>query len=165
MQLIKDGVADPKRICIFGWSYGGYAALAAATFTPDLYACAASFAGVSDLQRDLNRTRTDYGEYSQALAIWEKRMAASISDSDKLAAQSPALHADRVKAPILLMHSDKDVTVNLEQSEEERDALERAGKKVQFVKTEGDDHYLLHTATRVQMLRTVEAFLAENIGT
>jgi len=165
MQLIKDGIADPKRVCIFGWSYGGYAALAAATFTPDLYACAASFAGVSDLQRDLNRTRADYGEYSQALSIWEKRMGASISDSEKLAAQSPALHADRVKAPILLMHSDRDVTVNLEQSEEEQAALERAGKKVQFVKTEGDDHYLLHTATRIQMLKTLEAFLAENIGT
>jgi dipeptidyl aminopeptidase/acylaminoacyl peptidase len=91
-------------------------------------------------------------------------MGASISDSDKLGAQSPALHADRVKAPILLMHSDKDVTVYLEQSEEEQAALERAGKKVQFVKMEGDDHYLLHTATRVQMLKTVEAFLAENIG-
>jgi dienelactone hydrolase len=163
-QLIKDGIADPKRVCIFGWSYGGYAALAAATFTPDIYACAASFAGLSDLQRSLNRTRDDYGEYSQALAIWEKRMGASISDSDKLGAQSPALHADRVKAPILLMHSDKDVTVYLEQSEEEQAALERAGKKVQFVKMEGDDHYLLHTATRVQMLKTVEAFLAENIG-
>jgi dipeptidyl aminopeptidase/acylaminoacyl peptidase len=165
MQLIKDGIADPKRVCVFGWSYGGYAALAAATFTPDIYACAASFAGLSDLQRSLNRTREDYGEYSQALAIWEKRMGASLSESDKLTAQSPAFHADRVKAPILLMHSDKDVTVYLEQSEEERDALERAGKKVEFVKTEGDDHYLLHTATRVQMLKTLEAFLAANIGT
>ena len=165
LQLIKDGIADPKRVCVFGWSYGGYAALAAATFTPDLYACAASFAGLSDLKLDLERTRQDYGEYSQALSIWEKRMGAQLSDSDKLAAESPALHADRVKAPILLMHSDKDVTVYLQQSEAERDALERAGKKVEFVKMEGDDHYLLHTPTRVQMLKTVEAFLAANIGT
>lgn len=163
-QLIKDGIADPKRICVFGWSYGGYAALAAATFTPNLYACAASFGGLSDLERNLGRTRRDYGEYSQALAIWEKRMGATLSESAKLAAESPAKHADQVKGPVLLMHSDKDVTVNIEQSEIERDALTRAGKKVQFVKMEGDDHYLLHTATRIQMLKTLEAFLAENIG-
>ena len=49
-KLIADGIADPKRICIVGASYGGYAALAGATFTPDLYACAVSFAGVSDLE-------------------------------------------------------------------------------------------------------------------
>ncbi|HKD21194.1 MAG TPA: alpha/beta fold hydrolase [Rhizomicrobium sp.] len=163
-QLIKDGIADPKRVCIFGWSYGGYAALAAATFSPNLYACAGSFAGVSDLQRMLDRTKSDYGEHSQDLAIWEKRMGASISDGSKLAALSPVRHADQVKAPILLMHSDKDVTVYFEQSEAERDALESAGKSVQFVKMEGDDHYLLHTETRVQMLKTVEAFLAQHIG-
>lgn len=50
-KLVADGIADPKRICIVGGSYGGYAALAGAAFTPDLYACAASWAGVSDLNR------------------------------------------------------------------------------------------------------------------
>ena len=164
-QLIKDGIADPKRICIFGWSYGGYAALAAATFTPEHYACAASMAGVSDLQRNLDRVRDNYGEHSQALSIWEKRMGATIFEGDKLAAMSPASHADQVKAPILLMHSDKDITVYVDQSEDEQSALERAGKSVQFVKLEGDDHYLFHAETRIQMMKALEAFLAQHIGT
>lgn len=163
-QLIKDGIADPKRICIFGWSYGGYAALAAATFTPEHYACAASMAGVSNLQRDLDRVRSDYGEYSQALSIWEKRIGARVTEGSKLAALSPASHADQVRAPILLMHSDKDVTVYVEQSEDEESALKSAGKTVQFVRLEGDDHYLLHSETRIQMLKTLEAFLAQHIG-
>lgn len=164
-QLIKDGIADPKRICIFGWSYGGYAALAAATFTPEHYACAASMAGVFDLQRDLDHTKRDYGEHSQALAIWQKRIGATIFDGAKLDARSPALHADQVRAPVLLMHSDKDVTVYIEQSEAEASALESAHKSVQFVKLEGDDHYLLQSETRIQMLKTLEAFLAAHIGT
>lgn len=164
-QLIRDGIADPRRICIFGWSYGGYAALAAATFTPEHYACAASMAGVADLQVDLDHTKRDYGEYSQALSIWEERMGATVNDSAALDAESPDKHAENVRAPILLMHSDKDVTVYVEQSEAENAALQRAGKNVQFVKMDGDDHYLLHSTTRIQMLKTLEAFLASNIGT
>jgi len=163
-QLVKDGVADPKRACIVGASYGGYAALAAATFTPDLYACAVSYAGVSDLELDLSRKVRDYGEHSQALSIWEKREGATRFESGKLAAMSPASHAEAVKAPVLLIHSDKDVTVYIEQSEREESALQGAGKNVQFVKLAGDDHYLLQSATRIQMLKAVEAFLATHIG-
>lgn len=163
-QLVKDGIADPKRACIVGASYGGYAALAAATFTPDLYACAVSYAGLSDLELDLERTARDYGEHSQELSIWEKREGATRFDSAKLAAMSPASHADQVKAPILLIHSDKDVTVYIEQSEKEESALRSAGKSVQFVRLEGDDHHLRQSAARVQMLKALETFLAAHIG-
>ena len=163
-QLVKDGIADPKRACIVGASYGGYAALAAATFTPDLYACAVSYAGLSDLELDLTRASRDFGEHSQELSIWEKRMGATRFDSDKLAAISPASHADKVKAPILLIHSEKDVTVYIEQSEREVSALQSAGKSVQFVQLEGDDHYLRQSAARIQMLKALETFLAAHIG-
>jgi dipeptidyl aminopeptidase/acylaminoacyl peptidase len=163
-QMIKDGIADPKRVCIVGASYGGYAALAAATFTPDHYACAASYAGMSDLALDLERTARDFGEHSQELSIWEKREGTTRSDSSKLAAMSPASHADMVKAPILLMHSEKDVTVYLEQSEREQSALQSAGKSVQFIKLEGDDHKIRQSATRIQMLKSLETFLAAHIG-
>ncbi len=163
-QLVKDGITDPKRVCIVGASYGGYAALAAATFAPDLYACAVSYAGISDLQLDLSRQSRDYGEHSQVLSVWEKREGATRFDTDKLAAMSPASHADRVKAAILLIHSDKDITVYLEQSEREQSALQGAGKSVQFVKLEGDDHYLLQSATRIQMLKALDTFLSAHIG-
>jgi dipeptidyl aminopeptidase/acylaminoacyl peptidase len=163
-QLVHDGISDPRKVCIVGASFGGYAALAAATFSPDLYACAASYAGPSDLDLSLSRTLREEGEHSQGLSVWEKRMGAHHDEAAKLEAESPADHANAVKAPILLMHSDKDITVNIEQSEREESALRSAGKSVQFVKFEGDDHYLLQTETRARLLKTLETFLATNIG-
>jgi len=160
-KLIADGIADPKKTCIMGWSYGGYMALAGATFSPDLYACAISFAGMSDL------TRAFYSGSSfesQGLSIWERRLGSSRSDTGKMNAQSPARHAEMVKAPILLMHSDKDVTVPIVQSQLEADALKSAGKDVQFVTMEGDDHQLSYAATRIRMLQETEKFLAAHIG-
>ena len=159
-KLIADGIADPKRICIVGASYGGYMALAGATFSPDLYACAISFAGLSDLDRMLY-TGTSFE--SESISIWKRRIGADV-DSSKLASQSPANFADRVKAPILLIHSDKDTTVPIEQSKIEEDALKRAGKQVEFVTLEGDDHQLEFPDTRIKLLKEVERFLGAHIG-
>jgi dipeptidyl aminopeptidase/acylaminoacyl peptidase len=163
-KLIADGIADPKRICIVGWSYGGYAALAGATFHSDLYACAISYAGPADLARMLDDEAKYHGDHSAALAFWSGRMGAHRSDGDKLAAMSPASHADQVKAPILLIHSTNDVTVLLDQSQVEESALKSAGKSVEFVQLDGDDHYLTLAATRIQLLKEVEKFLSAHIG-
>ncbi len=160
-KLIADGIADPKRICIVGASYGGYAALAGATFTPNLYACAVSFAGVSDLPGMLLNERTRNGKDSDVISFWQSRIG---DDAAQLDATSPARHAAQVKCPILLLHGDGDTTVAIAQSEEEEAALKAAGKSVRFVRLEGDDHYLRLAATRIQMLKEVEAFLAANIG-
>ena len=164
-QLIADGIADPKRICIVGASYGGYAALAGATFTPDLYACAMSFAGVSDLNDFLFTQRSDTGQDSQSTSFWQSRIGSDWNDSDKLKETSPALHAANVKCPILLMHGEGDTTVRIKQSQTEYDALQEAHKNVQFIRIEGEDHYLNFAATRIQMLKELEAFLKKNIGT
>jgi dipeptidyl aminopeptidase/acylaminoacyl peptidase len=160
-KLIADGIADPKRICIVGASYGGYAALAGATFTPDLYACAVSFAGVSDLPGMLLSERTRNGKDSDVISFWESRIG---DDTAQLEATSPARRASQVKCPILLLHGDGDTTVSIAQSETEEAALKAAGKSVRFVRLQGDDHYLRLAATRIQMLKEVEAFLSANIG-
>jgi dipeptidyl aminopeptidase/acylaminoacyl peptidase len=164
-KLIADGVADPKRICIVGASYGGYAALAGATFNPNLYACAISYAGLSDLQLILSRETNYGGEESESSSDDEAQMGAKTSETGKLDAESPYAHADQVKIPILLIHSSKDTTVPIEQSEIENKALQSAGKNVQFITLEGDDHLLSLGATRIQLLKEVEKFLAANIGT
>ena len=70
MKMIADGIADPKRICIVGASYGGYATLAGATLTPDLYACAVSVAGVSDLPEMIRWERTIHGRSSDVVEFW-----------------------------------------------------------------------------------------------
>jgi dipeptidyl aminopeptidase/acylaminoacyl peptidase len=163
-KMIADGIADPRRICIVGGSYGGYAALAGAAFTPDLYACAASVAGVSDLPNMMQSERARYGKESAALSFWVSRIGSPYDDSDQLRAASPARHADAVKCPVLLLHGDGDSTVPIEQSQIMDDALKAAGKDVTFVKLEGDDHHLELGATRVRMLTELEKFLKSHIG-
>lgn len=163
-KLVADGIADPKRVCIVGASYGGYAALAGATFSPDLYACAVSVAGVSDLPAMLTWESEQAGRHSQNVSFWASRIGDATADAARLHATSPALHADQVRAPVLLLHGIGDTTVPIEQSEEERDALVRAGKKVEFVQLPGTDHYLSLAETRIQVLTEIERFLKTNIG-
>jgi dipeptidyl aminopeptidase/acylaminoacyl peptidase len=160
-KLIVDGIADPKRICIVGASYGGYAALAQATFTPDLYACAVSYAGVFNVQSIFEFDMRATNDNRNIEALERRRFGTSMSDTSALSAVSPAFHANQVKAPVLLVHSLKDVTVPASQTTEECRALERAGKQVQCIAIEGDDHYLSRSTTRIQLLKLTEQFLAK----
>ncbi len=163
-KMIADGIADPKRICIVGDSYGGYAALAGAAFTPGVYACAVSVSGVSDLPAMIREERTRYGKHSSALSFWISRIGSPDDDSEQLRATSPARHADQVKCPVLLLHGDGDTTVPISQSELMLDSLRAAGKSAQLITLEGDDHYLALAASRVRILSETERFLAANIG-
>ena len=163
-KLIADGIADPKRICIVGASYGGYAALEGAVSTPDLYACAVSFAGVSDLRKFLETRANDFGWRSWMIATWYRYIGDRSADKAKLDEASPALHADRVKCPVLLIHGASDVTVRIDQSEAMRDALLGKGKSVRFVRIDTENHYMELADTRIRFLRETEAFLAQNIG-
>jgi dipeptidyl aminopeptidase/acylaminoacyl peptidase len=163
-KLIADGIADPKRVCIVGASYGGYAALAGAALTPDLYACAVSFAGVSDLPRAISAERARFGQDSGVVSFWISRIGSPYDDSEQLRATSPARHADQVKCPVLLMHGEGDTTVPIEQSELMNAALKSAGKQVEFIRFAGEDHYMNLADTRVRVLKETEAFLKKNIG-
>lgn len=164
-KAIADGIADPKRVCIFGASYGGYAALAGATLSPELYACAISFEGVTNLPDMLGYDKHAFSENFTNGSWTATRMGDIFTDSAQLDATSPALHGDRVIAPVLLLHCELDVTVPIEQSEMMAAALQKAGKKVEFVRIPGDDHYMTLESTRLRVLQEVEKFLAANIGT
>jgi dipeptidyl aminopeptidase/acylaminoacyl peptidase len=159
--LIEQGVADASRVCIVGASYGGYAALAGAAFTPDLYKCAVSVNGVSDLPRMLTYERVHAGEESTTLADWNDHIGLS-TDADVIA-KSPLRFPEQFKAPVLLMHAADDTIVPIAQSETMSRALETARKKVTFVRLAGEDHHLSQTATRVQMLKELETFLATHL--
>ncbi len=159
-KLIADGIADPKRVCIVGASYGGYMALAGATFSPDLYRCAVSYAGLADLDRMLEEGTTFQ---SETASVWRRRIGAD-KDSSKLDSASPYRFAANVKIPILLIHSEKDATVPIKQSEIEEAALKRADKQVEFVTLPGDDHYLEFADARARLLKEVDRFLAANLG-
>jgi len=163
-KMIADGIVDPKRICIVGASYGGYAALAGAAFTPDLYACAISFAGISDLQNLYDTNVRETGSLSQPTSYLRLRMGSPDTDSAQWKATSPALHADKVKCPVLLLHGGDDTTVRIGQSQEMYDALNKAHKKVDFIRLPGGDHYLRTADMRIRVLTETEKFLKQNIG-
>jgi dipeptidyl aminopeptidase/acylaminoacyl peptidase len=162
--MIEKGIADPQRICIVGASYGGYAALAGAAFTPDLYKCAVSVAGVSDLGRFLGWQLNRYGVDSSNYEFWKYSLGDPNENSDLIKARSPARAAKAVTADVLLIHGKDDTIVPFEQSELMRDALKDAGKSVQLVKLDGEDHYLSRAKTRTEMLKALDGFLAKHIG-
>ncbi len=159
--LIERGIADPKRICIAGWSYGGYSALAGAAFTPELYACAASIAGVSDLPIMLSHEGKGDKE-SNSLAYWREHIGSPFDEH--VIARSPARHAAAVRAPVLLVHGLDDTVVPVEQSRMMARALARLKKPYELVELPGDDHHLSASETRIRMLTELEKFLAAHLG-
>jgi dipeptidyl aminopeptidase/acylaminoacyl peptidase len=152
--------ADPKRICAVGASYGGYAALMGAVKTPDLYRCAVSFAGVTNLV-DLSRSE---GEYLNGQAMVDKQVGNYWNDRVQLNATSPSVQAARIKVPVLLVHGTADRSVPYDQSETMAKALKAAGKDFQFITLPDGDHHLSRQADRLQFFTVLEAFLAQHLG-
>nr|WP_243846446.1 alpha/beta fold hydrolase [Rhizomicrobium palustre] len=164
-KLIADGIADPKRICIVGGSYGGYAALAGVSFTPELYACAAAWAPVTDLREQLaDESRDSGGSDAWLMSAESVYIGDRRNDATKLDAVSPALHAGKIKVPVLLVHGTADATVRISQSERMASALEKAKKKVTFIKVDKETHYLQTAPSRILWLTELEKFLKANIG-
>ncbi|MDI1363758.1 MAG: S9 family peptidase [bacterium] len=157
--LAKAGTVDPKRVCIFGGSYGGYAALAGVALQKGVYRCAVSLAGPSDLAGRLHDEILKYGEKS-SLIRYRKRVYGVQSESDpKLKAISPALHARDVESPVMLIHGKDDTVVPFSESQKMASALKAAGKPYEFVTLNGEDHWLSNGATRKQMLTAGMAFI------
>jgi len=160
--LIEQGLADPRRVCIVGASYGGYAALAGAAFTPEIYACAASINGVSDLPAMIGHVEKESGSESDDASYWRDHIGAKLDP--RIAEKSPARAAAAVKAPVLLVHGVDDTVVPIAQSERMKGALEASGKPFKFVKLPGEDHWLSGSATRTMVLAELEVFLADHLA-
>ncbi|MEM8634802.1 MAG: alpha/beta fold hydrolase [Pseudomonadota bacterium] len=162
--LIASGRVDPDRICIVGWSYGGYAALAGGAYTPDLYRCIAAIAPVSDLPRMLIDERRDHGDDHWVVNYWEKAMADGEATRDFLRERSPAMYADEFQAPVLLLHGRDDLVVPVSQSRRMRRALRNADKDVRLVEYRGEDHSMSTPGARLEVLQELDAFISEHIG-
>ncbi len=162
VALAKAGYVDAARVCIMGGSYGGYAALAGATITPERYACAVSVNGVSDPVDMLkDAEKSTLGRRGMVSEWWRRSMG---DDMDHLRKISPVRLVKQVRAPILILHGVDDSVVPVEQSRAMSRALERADKNVRYVELRGDDHWLSAASTRTQMLSEIESFLAEHLG-
>jgi dienelactone hydrolase len=148
---VEQGYADPKRTCILGASYGGYAAMWGIVKDPDQYRCAVSIAGVSNVKRENKRFDNSLNA-NEAQDHW-KRMAA---DFDKI---SPIFYVDKIKAPLLLIHGMEDTTVDVSESEKMNGKMLAAGKKVEMVLIPKADHYFLRQPDREVLLTAMENFL------
>jgi dipeptidyl aminopeptidase/acylaminoacyl peptidase len=153
-ELVKQGLVDAKRVAIVGASYGGYAALAGATMDQGVYACAVSIAGVSDIDSFIRYQVKRYGPYSSNLYYW-KDYIGSVDRSSI----SPLHQASHAYCPILLLHGKDDIVVPFFQSEDLNKALLSAGKTVEFVPFEGQDHWETDENARIEMVRRTMAFL------
>lgn len=149
--LVGQGIADPKRACIVGASYGGYAAMWGIAKTPDQYRCAISIAGVANLRREVN----DFGSALRGKLYRD----AWVRMTPDFAAVSPINAVDRIKVPLLLIHGKKDITVNFNQSESMYKKMLGAGKQVELVPLPLADHYFTREADRITLLSSIEAFL------
>lgn len=161
--LAQEGVIDPARVCIVGASYGGYAALAGSTLDQGVYRCAVSVAGVSDL-RNMIRYAAERGERrdNSAVRYWNRFMGGDGPGDRSLDARSPARQAGQADAAILLIHGRDDTVVPIDQSRAMASALRRAGKPVEFIELDGEDHWLSRPETRTRMLTETVRFLEAN---
>ena len=156
---IAQGVADPKRICIYGASYGGYAALMGAAREPDLYRCAIGLAGPYDLSKlyrwgDIHRS--DYGMHYLNVVLG--------TDKQALFANSPISRASSIHIPVLLAHGEQDARVPVEYANAMRSALKKAGRSPEFVSYTWEGHGLADPANEKDFYDRMLAFLASNLG-
>jgi dipeptidyl aminopeptidase/acylaminoacyl peptidase len=159
----KQGVIDADRVCIVGISYGGYAALAGAAFTPDVYKCAVSINGVSDVEAMIDNEKFEYGSNHWLVSYWQDLIDKDKLGDDFLETISPINYIDKIKSPVLLIHGKNDTIVPFEQSENMFDELEDEGKTVTFIELEDEGYHLSKNETRLQTLNAIDAFIHKHI--
>jgi dipeptidyl aminopeptidase/acylaminoacyl peptidase len=156
---IADGVADPQRICIFGGSYGAYAALTGAYKEPDLFKCAIGLSGIYDL--NLMFTEGDIADAQRGISYLKEVLG---EDSAQLASRSPVANAHKITANVMLVHGQKDVRAPLEHAERMREALQKAGKEPLWLTESGETHGIMSEENRIKVYQALLDFLDANIG-
>ncbi|MEM6538431.1 MAG: S9 family peptidase [Pseudomonadota bacterium] len=162
--LIEKGYAAPGNACILGFSYGGYVAMAAATFTPDQFKCVIAGAGMSDLLAMLKWERKEEGRTSEAYKYWVEQIGDPKQDREAIEAVSPVNFVERIKAPMLLIHGEKDRIVPIAQSELMAEALSSNGKPFEFVRLKRSAHSFRPPEELKQEFQEITEFLEENLA-
>ena len=159
--MIDRKIADPSRICIYGGSYGGYAALMGAVREPDLYKCAIGSAGVYDLP--LMFEEGDIAKYlKNGMNYLKRAVGDNVEDMQK---RSPAFNVDKIKANIFLIHGAKDQRVPIEQAHRLMEEFDKINKDYQWLEFKNEGHGYRSNKNREKAYRAIIKFLDENIGT
>jgi dipeptidyl aminopeptidase/acylaminoacyl peptidase len=157
---VAEGVADPKRLAIYGGSYGGYAALAAAAFTPDLFRCAVDIVGPSNLVT-LVRSIPPY--WAPMKRIFDLRVGDVDKEEDFLKSRSPLFSADRIEIPLLIAQGANDPRVKQAESEMIVEALRKKGKPVEYLLFPDEGHGFARPENRLKFYAAAEKFLAQQL--
>lgn len=158
--LKKEGIADPKRIAIYGGSYGGYATLAGITITPDLYCCAVDYVGVSNMFTFLNTIPPYWKPYMDQ---WHEMVGDPKKDSLMMAAVSPALHADKIKVPLLVVQGANDPRVNKAESDQMVAALKKRGIDVEYMVKNDEGHGFHNQDNQYDFYGAMEKFFDKHL--
>jgi len=158
--LVGQGIADPGRIAIYGGSYGGYATLAGITFTPDLYAAAVDYVGVSNLFTFMN-TIPPY--WKPFLDMMHEMVGDPVQDQAMLTAFSPVFHVDRIRTPLFIAQGANDPRVNKDESDQMVAALKQRGVAVEYMVKDNEGHGFQNEENRLDFYRAMERFLAAHL--
>jgi len=159
--LIKQGIADPKRVGIYGGSYGGYATLAGLTFTPDLYAAGVDYVGVSNIFTFIKAFPPYWKPY---LEMVYEMVGDPEKDKDLLTAASPVFHSKNIKVPLLIAQGANDPRVNKAESDQMVEALKARGIEVPYIVKANEGHGFSNEENRFEFYRAMEEFLGKHLG-
>jgi dipeptidyl aminopeptidase/acylaminoacyl peptidase len=161
---VERGYADPKRVAIFGGSYGGYAALVGVTFTPDVFAAAIDYVGISSLanfMRTLPEIARPHLANNWHLFVGNPDVPEELED---MLARSPITKVDRIRTPLLVIQGANDVRVVQAESDNMVDALRARGIDVEYMVKDDEGHGFVNPENTIDMFHAVERFLAEHLG-
>lgn len=158
--LIKEGIADPKRIAIYGGSYGGYTTLAGIAFTPDLYAAAVDYVGVSNL---LTFLKTIPPYWKPLLDMVYEMVGNPETEAELLKERSPVFYADRIKTPLLIAQGARDPRVVKAESDQMVEAMRKRGVEVEYIVKDNEGHGFSNEENRFEFYEAMERFLAKHL--
>ena len=158
--LIREGIADPKRVAIYGGSYGGYATLAGVTFTPDLYCCAIDYVGVSNLFTFMNTIPPYWKPY---LDMMYAMVGDPEKDKEQMHAASPVFHVDKIKAPLFVIQGANDPRVNIDESDQIVRSLRARDIDVPYMVKYNEGHGFHNEENRFEVYKAALGFLARHL--
>jgi dipeptidyl aminopeptidase/acylaminoacyl peptidase len=158
--LVKEGIADPKRIAIYGASYGGYATLAGITKTPDLYAAAVDYVGVANLFTFLKSIPPYWKPFAEMM---KEMVGDDLKDQVQFEATSPALNADKIKTPLFVAQGAKDPRVAKAESDQMVAALKKRGVEVDYMVKDNEGHGFRNQENQFEFYEAMEKFLAKHL--